>query len=204
MPRLQRLSELTNENDKRWQSNKQNTWLIETSRVAGIGLGLFQCSPNQESIGSGKSTWKVARPHIVPVLEAKSSKVLGGVASVAESARSRGRPGGNFSEVTSNVQSKSGVNILNCSESNFVSKKWVSNNEQVLAKFQRWNDVVRKDKTQSQQDYCCSLPASFWFGEFESVDERKAGHDDGKDCNQIAGRRSFHPVIFARKEQKNG
>jgi hypothetical protein len=32
----------------------------------------------------------------------------------------------------------------------------------------------------------------------------EAGHDDCEDGNHIAGRRSFHPVIFARKERING
>jgi len=202
--KLQRLRQLRKDYSNRWQKNQRPTQKVDSSRVFAVDLRTFEKPSDLQSIGTRNRAGKVTGTDVLSILETQSLEILGRVTTVTKSSRSWSGPCRDFAKSTPNTERESGVNIFNCSESNFVSKKWVSNNEQVLAKFQRWNDVVGKDKTQGQQDYCCSLPASFWFGELEGVDERKAGHDDGKDCNQIAGRRSFHPVIFARKEQKNG
>ena len=192
------------DNDQSWQQNKSNTQGVDSLGVGHVGLRLFERSLYQQSVGTRYSAGQIAGPYVRPFFEIEGSKVFARVGSVSKSSRSGCCPSGNFSKLSADIQRVAGVNVFDGAKTNVMSENRIDDDQLVLAQVQVGDDVVGEDQSESQKNNCCTSSARLGFREEESLNKGEAGHDDCEDGNHIAGRRSFHPVIFARKERING
>ncbi len=192
------------DNGQSWKNDQSNTQSVNAFGVGLVGLGLLERSFDHQGVGAGNGAWKITGSNVRPVLQVQSSKVLGGVAAVSESSWSRCCPSGNLSEIATDVQGVSSIDVFDSAKSNLVSENRIDNNQPVLSKIQVGDDVVAEDQSQNQKNNCCTFSTGLGFGKEESLNQGESSHDDCEDRDQVTRGGSFHPVIFARKERING
>lgn len=192
------------DNSQSWQQNQSNAQSVDSFGVGLVGLRLFERSLNQQSVGTRYGAGQIAGPYVRPFFEIEGSKVFARVGSVSKSSWSGRCPSGNFSKLSADIKRVAGVNVFDRAKANVMSEDRINDDQLILSQVQVGDDVVGEDQSQSQKNDCCASSARLGFREEESLNKGEAGHDYCEDGNHIAGRRSFHPVIFARKERING
>ncbi len=192
------------DNGQNRKNDQSNTQSVNAFGVGLVGLGLLERSFDHQGVGAGNGAWKITGSNVRTVLQVKSSKVLGGVATVPKSSWSWCCPGGNLSEIATDVQGVSSIEVFDGAKSNLVSENRIDNNQPVLSKIQVGDDVVAEDQSQNQKNNCCTFSTGLGFGKEESLNQGESSHDDCEYGNQVTRGGSFHPVIFARKERING
>lgn len=193
-----------NRNQYGWNHQQSNAnqvgSLFEAVGMASLGL----VAPNLKCKRPADCAWQIAGSNALIGLEAESLKVLAGVAAVAMSAGSRGRPGRNLAKFSGEVEGETGVDLLDGPVTDFVAQQRIDNDDSIASELNFWDHVVTKHNSQQQGDDCQTGKASLLGGVEQRLDGGKARQHQGAYGNDIARGGSFHPEIVARKEQFNG
>lgn len=194
---------MRNQNSYARQGNAQNAYPVGGATVASIAGLLLQGSANLQRKGAGNGAGQVAGSNLLAVLEAHDSEVLLGVAAVSKSRRSWGSPSQNFAEFTPKGESKSGVDIFDGGQTDFVPSQWVDDYHAFATKAHRGNHVVGENHTEHQGNDG-QTPESRLWALVEALQTGDTAQDQTCNGNDITRGGSFHPEIVARKEQFNG
>lgn len=193
-----------NRNQYGWNHQQSNAQQVG-SLFEAVGEFTFSLkASNLHGKRSSDGAWHVTRPYALVGLEAQGSKVLTGVAAMPVSSGSWGRPSGNLAKFSGQSESKSGVNALDSSVTDFKSQQRVENNDFVALELNLGHHVEAKDNSQQQGNDGQAIDSRLLGREEQRLNGSEACQDQGGYSNDIARGGSFHPEIVARKEQFNG
>jgi hypothetical protein len=119
--------------------------------------------------------------------------------SEAQSSWSRCCPGGKLSKASRNLQSKTGIDILDRTKPDLGDSKWIHYNQLLVSDFSAWNNVAKPNKTQGKAqpeqglDYITKSKDKSLGG---SKDSKNQGHNG----YQVARKWSFAHTQFVSLE----
>ena len=140
-----------NNQKQAWNNSQGNAQQIETdSHITRKFSPAFLSDANLHGQRTRNGAWQIAGSNLLTVLETKSLEVFGGVGAVSQSSWSRCCPGGDFSKTSRNLQSKTGIDILDRTKADFGNSKWVHNNQLLVLDFGAWNNVAKPNQSQGK------------------------------------------------------
>mgnify|MGYP007070465846 CR=1 FL=1 len=193
-----------NRNQYGWNYQQSNAQEVSSLFEAGRVFPFSLKAPNLHGKRSSDRAWHVAGSNALIGLEAQGSKVLAGVTAMSVSSGSWSSPSRNLAEFSGQGEGKSGVNVLNGTVTNFVSKQWVQNHDSIAVELNLGHHVVAENNSQQQGDDGQAINSRLLGGVEQRLDGGQARQRQGGYSNDIARGGSFHPEIVARKEQFNG
>lgn len=193
-----------NRNQHGWNHQKSNPQEIG-SLFEAVGMSSFSLKASDlKGKRATYGAWHVAGSNALIGLEAKGSKVLAGVTAMPMSAWGWSSPGGDFAEFSTEVQSKSGVDVFDGPITDFIPQQWVNDYNSITVELNLGHHVVAENNSQQQGNDGNTSDARLLGGVEQRLDGSEARQYQGSYSNDIARGGSFHPEIVACKEQFNG
>lgn len=191
--------------------NQQNAWNNSQSDSQGVQIDLnlgrqlptlLLSKTDLHGQRTGDGAWQISGSNQLAILEPESSVILRGVGTVSKSSRSRCCPGGNASEASGDLESESGVNILDGSDANSRNSKRISDQQLAVYHLDARDNVAKPNQTQTKNQ----PEQGFNYITLTKKDglaKCKAGKDQRNNSNQVAGSWTFaHSQIDSSKGAK--
>ena len=186
--------------EQAWNNRQGDAQRVETDLHLGRKLSpTFLSDANLHGQGTRNGAWQISWSNLLPFFETQGLVVLGGVGAKAQSSWSRCCPGGKLSKASRNLQSKTGIDILDRTKADLGNSKWIHNNQLLVSDFSAWNYVAKPNKaqgkTQPEQglDYITKAKD-------KSLGGSKAGKNQGHHSYQVARKWSFAHTQFVSLE----
>jgi len=186
-----------------WNNRQGNAQQVETNLHIGRKISpAFLSDANLHGQGTRDGAWQISWSNLLTFFETQGLVVLGGVGAKAQSSWSRCCPGGKFSKASRNLQSKTGIDILDRTKADLGKSKWIDYNQLLVSDLRTWNHVAKPNKSQGKTqpeqglDYITKAKD-------KSLGGSKAGKNQGHCGNQVAGKWSFaHTQFFSLEGAK--
>jgi len=183
-----------------WNNRQGNAQRVETNSHIGRKLSpAFLSDANLHGQGTRDGAWQISGSDLLTFFETQGLEVFGGVGAKAQSTWSRCCPGGKLSKTSRNLQSKAGIDTLDCTKANLGNSKWIHNNQLLVSDFRTWNNVAKPNKAQGKTEPEQGLD-NITKAKHKCLGGSKAGKNQGQGSYQVARKWSFAHTQFVSLE----
>ena len=188
------------------QNHKWNNHACDTKPV-GLGApsevaGVTILDSFSDLVGerAGNRAGEIAGSNRLALFETEEPEVFDRSTAVSVSTGSRCCPSGDRLTIADQLQSESGVNIFDSSESDLAFGKWVGDNNLVGLDFNLGEDVVSPNQSQQEQHDAAGLDTVLLI-EPNGLNHGQSSQHQARYGNYVARSRSvIHSQILSRQE----